>query len=240
MKKTVSKQKRIACNVLLVVLLLLVMNFLTGNLFVWPEYQFRMEEHGNLLGPSKILGTEQINHGSFQNMIVADDGNGVILWLWGEDLDRTQLIYREKYSDPLLMAAPGDWNFGMFDEIHVPMVLFDSEPRAARAEIEFTVAINYNGREYEDSYTLESQRTAQGYFLFTMDMETSSAMGLGGPGAAFGRLVDVSANREKYPQYCYPIQVRFYDLLGNRIGEQTIEVRPASANWLEEQGLPLE
>ena len=234
MKKTVSKKKRILCNLFLILIALWVMDFFTGNFLKLPVPHFRREERGNLLGPSRILGTEEIDHGPFQNLIVADDGDGVILWLWGEDLDRTQLIYREKYTDPLLLAAPGSGSYGFDDEIHVPIVLFDSVQRAARAEIEFTVAIGYNGKEYVDSYILESQRTAQGYFLFTLELETGSALGLGGKGEAVARLVNVSANWEEYPKYYYPVQVRFYDLLGNLIGEETIVVRPASALWLEE------
>ena len=138
MKKTVSKKKRILCNLLALIFVLWLMDFLTGNFFLLPKLQFRREERGNLLGPSEILGTEEIDHGPFQNMIVADDGDGAILWLWGEDLDRTQLVYREKYTDPLLLAAPGSGSYGFDDEIHVPFVLFDSEPRAARAEIFFS------------------------------------------------------------------------------------------------------
>lgn len=240
MKKTVSKKKRILCNLLLILTALWLTDFLTGNFLKIPELHFRREERGNLLGPSKILGTEEIDHGPFQKMTVADDGDGVILWLWGEDLDRTQLVYREKYTDPLLLAAPGILSYGFEYEIHVPFVLFDSVQRAARAEIEFTVEIGYNGKDYVDSYILESQRTAQGYFLFTLDLEGSAATGLGGRGEAVGRLVNVSANGESYPRYRYPVQVRFYDILGNLIGEETIEVRPSPAVWLEEQGLPLE
>ena len=234
MKKTVSKQKRILCNLLLILLALLLMEFLTSNYLKIPVLQFRREERGNLLGPSRILGIEEIHHRPYEQMIIADDGDGVILWLWGEDLDRRQLIYREKYTDPLLLAAPGNMSFGIETEIHAPIVLFDREPKAARAEIEFTVDINYNGKDYITTYVLESERTAQGYFLFTLDLEGSGALGLGGEGAAVSRFVNISANWETYPKYHYPVQVRFYDILGNPIGEETIEIRTAAALWLEE------
>lgn len=234
MKKSISKQKRIVCNLLLILVALLLIEFLTSNFLKIPVLQFRREERGNLLGPSRILGIEEIRHRPYDHMIIADDGDGVILWLWGEDLDRSQLIYREKYTDPMLLAAPGNMSFGIETEIHAPIVLFDDEPKAARAEIEFTVDINYNGKEYITTYVLESERTAQGYFLFTLDMEASGALGLGGEGAAFSRFVNISANWETYPKYHYPVQVRFYDILGNLIGEETIEIRPAAALWLEE------
>lgn len=240
MKKTISKQKRILCNLLLILAALLLMEFLTSNYLKIPVLQFRREERGNLLGPSRILGTEEIRHRPYDHMIIADDGDGVILWLWGEDLDRTQLVYREKYTDPLLLAAPGNMSFGFESEIHAPIVLFDRKPKAARAEIEFTVDIDYNGKEYITTYVLESERTAQGYFLFTLDLEASGALGLGGEGAAVSRFVNISANRETYPDYCYPVQVRFYDILGNLIGEETTEVRSAAAVWLEKTGLSLE
>ena len=237
MKKTISKQKRIACNAALIVLILWALDFFTGSAFLWPEYQFRREERGNLLGPSEILGTEQVAHDCYNTLIVADAGEGVILWLSGEDIDRTQLIYREKYTDPLLVAAPGSLGYSFADEIHVPLVLFDSEPRAAQAEIRFTVDIVHDGEEFEKGYVLTSERTARGYFLFTLDAVAQGTQGLGAEGAAVSRFVNISANRETYPKYRYPVQVRFYDILGNLIGEETVDIRSAASIWLEENDL---
>lgn len=238
MKKTVSKKKRILCNLLMLLIALLLMDFLTGSVFLFPELQFRREERGHLLGPSTILGMEEIDHGPFRNMIIADDGDGVILWLWGEDLDRTQLKYREKYSDPMLMAAPGSLGYHFEDEIHVPIVLFDNEPRAARAEITFTVDIVSDDEEFVKTYLLEAQRTAQGYFLFTLDAVAKGAIGVGAEGSAVQWFVGVSSDTtSNNVEQIYPVQVRFYDILDHLIGEDTIEVRSMASLWLEEQNL---
>lgn len=239
MKRTLSKKKRILRNLLLLVLLVGLMDFLIADAFLIPENQFRREERGNLVGPSTILGKEEIDHSYCHGMIVADAGDGVILWLYGRDIGRTHFTYREKYGENMILAGPGSFGFMyVTDTLHLPIVLFDNVPKAARAELDFTLSIDYNDVPFEKSYHLEAERTAQGYFHFTLEAEGESERGdLGAEGAAINRFAYISTSESDYIDISIPVDIRFYDLTGQLIGSDTVYVRSGAALYVEENGV---
>ena len=213
------------------------MDFLNADFFLIPEIQFRREERGNLVGPSAILGREEIDLGPFQGMIIAQTDEIVILWLYGEDIGRTQYICRNKYDDNILIAPPGTGGFVFLtDELHLPMVLFDSVPKAARAEIVFTLREMYDEKDFEKTYLLEAQRSRQGYFLFTLDAE-GQWPGLGAEGAALNTLTNISSNQDTYISRSVPVEIRFYDITGALIESDTITIVSEAALYLEESGV---
>jgi hypothetical protein len=237
MKRTTSKKLRILRNLLILTLLIGLMDFLIADFFLIPEHQFRREEHGNLVGPSTILGKEEIDLGPFQGMIVAETGQTVILWLYGEDIGRTQFICRNKYDDNMLIAPPGTGGFSLVsDEIHLPIVLFDNTPRATRAEIEFTLREMWDGTDFEKTYLLEAGRDSDGFFLFTLDA-TGQWPGLGAEGAALNTLTNISSNRDTYVHRSIPVQIRFYDITGALIETDSITIVSEAALYLEENGV---
>lgn len=237
MKRTPSKKLRILRNFLIIILLFGLLDFLSAGFFLIPENQFRREERGNLVGPSTILGKEQIELGPFQGMIVAETQETVILWLYGEDIGRTQFICRNKYDDNMLIAPPGTGGFVFLtDELHLPIVLLDSTPRAARAEIEFTLKECFDGADFEKSYHLEAQRSQQGYFLFTLDAK-GQWPGLGAEGTALNTLTNISSNRDTYISRSIPIEIRFYDLTGELIETDRITIVSEAVLFLEESGV---
>lgn len=237
MKRTPSKKLRLLRNLLILILLVALTDFLTADFFIIPEHQFRREERGNLVGPSTILGREEIDLGPFHGMIVAETEKTVILWLYGEDIGRTQFICRNKYDDHMLIAPPGTGGYSLVtDEIHLPMVLFDNTPKANRAEIEFTLKEWYDGVDFEKTYRLEAQRSRQGYFLFTLDAE-GQWPGLGAEGTALNTLTNISSNRDTYISRSIPVEVRYYDITGALIGSDTITIVSEAALYLEESGV---
>lgn len=234
MKQSASKKLRLLRNLLILILLLGLMDFLTADFFLIPEHQFRREERGNLVGPSTILGKEQIELGPFQGMIVAETGQTVILWLYGEDIGRTQFICRNKYDDNMLIAPPGTGGFSLvIDEIHLPIVLIDNTPRAVRAEIVFTLREIWDGQDFEKAYHLEAQRDQHGYFLFTLDAE-GQWPGLGAEGAALNTLTNISSNRDTYISRSIPVEIRFYDITGELIVTDTVAIVSEAALYMEE------
>lgn len=239
MKHTPSKKTRIFRNLLILILLIGLMDFLIADAFLIPENQFRREERGNLLGPSTILGKEEIDHSYCHGMIVADAGDGVILWIYGKDIGSTFFTYREKYEENMIVAVPGSFGFMVVeDELHLPIVLFDNVPKAARAELYFTLHVTYNEEEFEKSYHLEAERTAQGYFHFTLEAEADNERGdLGAEGAAINRLAYISTSESDYIDISIPVEIRFYDLTGQLIETDTVYVRSAAAIYAEENGV---
>lgn len=235
MNRSASKKLRLLQNLLILILLVGLMDFLTADFFLIPEHQFRREERGNLVGPSTILGKEEIDLGPFHGMILAETRETVILWLYGEDIGRTQFICRNKYDNNMLIAPPGTGGFSLVsDEIHLPIVLFDNTPKAIRAEIEFTLREMWDGQDFEKTYCLESQRDLDGYFLFTLDAE-GQWPGLGAEGAALNTLTNISSNRDTYIARSIPVEIRFYDVNGELITTDTVAIVSEATLYLEER-----
>ena len=237
MKRISSKKLRILRNLLILTLLIGFLDFLNADFFLIPEHQFRREERGNLVGPSEILGKETIDLGPFQGMIVAETEKIVILWLYGEDIGRTQFICRNRYDENMLIAPPGTGGFSLVtDEIHLPLVLFDNTPRAVRAEIAFTLREMWDGEDFEKNYQLEATRDQYGYFLFTLEAE-GQWPGLGAEGAALNTLTNISANQDTYISRSIPVEIRYYDINGALIETDTISIVSEAALYLEESGV---
>lgn len=237
MKRTPSKKLRLLRNLLILTLLIGLMDFLIADFFLIPENQFLREERGNLVGPSTILGQEEIDLGPFQGMIIAETESVVILWLYGEDIGRTQFICRNKYDENMLIAPPGTGGFVFLtDKLHLPMVLFDNTPRATRAEISFTLQELHDEHDFEKTYLLEAKRSQQGYFLFTLEAE-GQWPGLGAEGTALNTLTNISSNRDTYVHRSIPVQIRFYDITGTLIETDNVTIVSEAALYLEESGV---
>lgn len=230
MKRKMNRKVRIALNLLLIPVLAAVCYVLDGCPPLTPEMAFRRAEQAHLVGPGEILGTEEIGYDCYDRLIIADAGDGVILYLYGTQSDRTCLGYREKEASSTLMTAPDTPGYlGRANEVQLPIVLFDHAPRAGRAEIEFTLTANYNGENFEKTYLLEADRTNPGYFLFTLDARAESAWGLEAEGAALHTFVLISANLEKFPETTIPATVRYYDSSGALLSEELIRVHTEAA-----------
>lgn len=239
MKHIPNKKLRLVRNLLFLLLLAGLMDFLIGESFLSPERRFRQVERGNLVGPSQILGNEEIDHDRCDGMIVAETEDGVILWLYAEDLGRTSFIYRKKYSDNMIVAGAGSTSaFVTTDHLHLPIVLFDDTPKAARAEISFTLSEIYNDVYYEKTYHLEAQRNTPGYFLFTLHADAENAWeGLGAEGAVIRIFANISSHLFTSVEYAIPVEIKFYDITGALIKTDTVTVRSEASLYLEESGL---
>ena len=223
MKKTFSKKTRVLRNILLLILLILAVDYFSGLPAPIPEIQFRREERAHLVGPGQILGIEEIDFSWYDTMIVARTEQGVILWTSGQDLDRSALVYREQKKENLLLAAPGSMSYlTIADTVELPLVLFDRCPRAARAEILFTLKDTVNGEPFEKTYHLSSERTASGYFLFTLNAGKGQPYSLEEEALILRAFAEIASGQNTRHDYSVPVQIRFYDLNNTSIGEETI------------------
>ena len=85
---------------------------------------------------------------------------------------------------------------------------------------------------------MEAQRSAQGYFLFTLHAKAENAWaGLEAEGAMIRIFANISAALSNYPQYAFPVEIRFYDITGNLIETDVTTVRSKAAIYLEEGGV---
>lgn len=219
MKRTLSKKPRILGNLFLAALLLCLIVFFSGNDLLSPEKAFRRHERGHLVGPSTILGYEQIDYEDYSGMIVADAGDGVILWFYGEENWHNYFIYREKYTENLILTAPFDW---AYDEVQIPVVLFDCVPKAACAELRFKL---HDDREnLEKEYRLKANRSAKGYFLFALENDLHYGSTVDGDSEQLHYFCKISIG-EVISNLIVPVEIRFYDTDGKLIETDTVYVR---------------
>ena len=227
MKKTASKKARALRNLLLLIPVFLAMSYFTLFPAPIPELEFRQVEKAHLVGPGTILGVEQIDYSWCDTMIVAETEEGVILWITGDRAGNSYFTYREKDGGNLLLAAPGSQGYISFAEnIHLPLVLFDEQPKARRAEIQFTLRETINGEPFEKAYLLSAQRNATGYFCFNLDTGDREERydGISGEHAVLDQFMSVSSNQNRQIGYHVPVEIRFYDFTGTLIAQNTISV----------------
>lgn len=222
MKKHISNRRKALRNVLLLILLILALGYFSGLPIPIPELQFRREERAHLVGPGTILAIADIDYSHYETLIIAETEQGVILWVSAPEIDRSDLLYQEKRGDTLLLPAPGSLGFmTVTDEVHLPLVLFDHHPRASRAEIQFTLREEIDGEIFEKTYSLSAERTASGFFLFTLHSDESYTYH---EGLTLQIFANIASNREHRQNYNVPVQIRFYDVRGELIADETVIV----------------
>lgn len=225
MKKVTSNKARALRNVFLLLLLTFAVDFFSGLPIPIPEIQFRKEERAHLVGPGDILGIEEIDFSHYETMIAAETEEGVILWVSGKDLNRSDLVYKEKNGGDMLLAAPGYLGYmTVADEVHLPLVLFDQHPRAVRAELRFTLREIVNGEEFEKTYFLSADREKSGYFLFTLNAESDWPEGSDAERLTLQIFANIASGQDKQLYYNVPIQMWFYNSRNELIAEETIAI----------------
>lgn len=223
MKKKHSKKARILRNALLLLLLLAAGFYFSGFPLPIPELQFRREERAHLVGPGTIIGREDIDFSGYETMIVAETEEGLILWVAGHEIDRSNLIYREKTGGNLLLAAPGELGYmTVAEETNLPLILFDRYPKAARAELQFTLREEIDGEIFEKSYQLSADRETSGYFLFTLNARRQTESGTDPELLTLQIFANAASGRDWNINYRVPIQVRFYDSRDILLAEETV------------------
>lgn len=232
-------------NVIGTMLLLCVFYISLGSPVFTPEQQFRREEKSNLVGPAKILDIvslkEYSRYNRYDELLLATSSDGVTLfWYDREELVRNEFVYRKKMGDITVLSLPGliESSFESATRVDIPIVLFDSFPEAAHAEMEIELAEQYNDNtELRKVYTLTSDRDHDGYFLF--NLSAWSSYRLGREGLAIYQLTYISDDDpfSNSPKVAIPITVRFFDKESNMICERSLLLRsPAGEAHASEVG----
>lgn len=194
--------------------------------------QFRRAEKANLVGPCRILGTEEIRCFRYddttyiEELIVARDDFGVALYPCRGTVSwhTNSMIYRECGNEPMLLAYHTDTRIWTeWHRIELPLILFDSTPNAVQAEI--TLHLSSDG--FQKTYTLTSQRQQQGYFRFTLPFTHTDRTD--NEARALKDLVRISDPAE-WASSCLsvPYQLRLYDASGDLLLQQELVMEPYS------------
>ena len=175
-----KRKLRILVHLLLTMVLLFFLYIFMGSPVLSPQEAYRRAEKTHLVGPATILDTVELppmTRDAFTHMIVADDGSGIITYLWNEiNSPIPRLTYREKTDDLTVLAVPVADVFSYWAHekaVILPVILADAFPTAARAELEITLSGEYNGAYHENTYVLTADREKPGYFLFYIQLNST-------------------------------------------------------------------
>lgn len=180
------------------------------------ENEFRRIEKAHLVGPGNVLGSIPIYGGAYDQMLIAEDAQGIILYPYfntrgGYDFE---LRYMEKTGDITFFAEPRElaYDWENIKEFSMTVGILDTYPQAVRAEIELTLRYQINADDpvFEKTYVLKSQREIPGLFAFVLS--DSDPNGLGVKGEAMEMLMcltDPQSSRLYY-DCSIPAAVRLY------------------------------
>lgn len=220
----ISRRKRVILNICAIVITAFLYYVFSGCPALNVTMQYRREEKANLVGPAQILDDIPLTDSSYDRLLLADDGDGVILYLYhASGIDNGFFIYREKQGELTLLAAPTIDLYGpLYKKISLPVMLFDTHPEAVYAELDLELSSDYNDKTFQKSYHLTSDRKTEGYFLF--HIEAASSYQLGAEGEALGILSQLthpfySSSRVKV---AFPATVRLFNDKGELIVEQAL------------------
>ena len=160
----IPRKVKVLCFFLLFLLCVLVFYISIGSPAFSLEHMFRRAEKAQCVGPSTILGTEELDGHDYERLLLAEDELGVYMYLYQENSKHGSLHYREKNGDLTVLAVPQyARDFGV-DGISLPIIAFDDCPEAVSAVLEVTVSASTTV-----VYTAEAHRKNDGYFCFRIE-----------------------------------------------------------------------
>lgn len=240
--KRIPRKFRLPILGLGIAALVIALYTFAGSPTLTAEQEYRRAEKAHLVGPAEILGTVELETDlpSYWNMLVADDGDGIIFFCYGHPdytkWEATELIYREKTGDITVLGAPFP-NEGREKTTiaKYPILVFDDYPEAVRAELDLTLQATYGGELFLKTYSMKSQRENAGYFQFTLGSVNPN--GLGAEGHALHILALISGyGGRTFPEQTIPATVRLYNEADELICERSLEISSVVKQAHDEQG----
>lgn len=191
---------------------------------------YRRYEKANLIGPAEILGIFERDFSSYDRLLLADTGDGVVIFAESmHTQDTPQLIYRNKRGPLTVLAAPDPTPFNSDSyEARVNILAFDNHPEAVSAQLELTLFSQYLGEKFSQTYTVDAQRQIPGVFCFDLHIMRLSHIGAEGYAVEVLKMISDYCGSNFYGTE-FPATVSFYDGQGNLIcRESTVVSSPAT------------
>lgn len=225
---------RSMANLLLAMALLFLLYAYNGSPDANLIQAFRREEERNLIGPGNILGTVAVDESiGYDRLLLAETADGVILYCYNDgnfsilgkrrqsSLEGT-MVYREKGEHVTVMAAPSYYVHGFYDDVALPVILFDSYPQAVRAELDLYLNAHNLGLG-ESIWNVEARRENSGYFLFELMADSGDQIQFETDAAAISNLGKMFESGAGFSDG-FPAAVRLYDKADNLILEEDFTV----------------
>lgn len=232
----IPRKTQVAVNLLLVLVFGLALYvFLDAPAFSL-EHSFRRMEKKHMVGPSQILGVEQIGYFNADQLVVAKTEKGVILYADAENMGDFCLSYREKEQELMLCVTPVFLSsIRPLDGDDLTVILFDDYPEAVRAELDIETfwEDNQTGKQYRYQYSLSGERTNPGYIRMDYDILWHDWQGVWDhpENEAIRQLGHYAVNSHiEVPAGEFPASVRLYDEGGRLICAQNMFLFPQMEN----------
>lgn len=213
----IPRKTQVAINLLLILLFGLLLYILLDAPAFSLEHAFRRMEKRHMVGPSQILGIEQMETTFADQLVVAKTKTGAILYVDTEMMGDHGFSYREMEQGLCVCVAPV-----FLSSIRPPdgddltVILFDDYPEAVRAELDLETfwEDNRTGKQYRYQYSLSGVRTNRGYIRMDYDIRWHDYQGVWDhpENEAMQELVRRTVNAHlPVPAGEFPATVRLYD-----------------------------
>ena len=219
------RKLRILCNGLLILLLLLMAYGLLGCPTLSIEARYRRVERANMVGPARILGVEKGDYREYDRLLVARDGEGVILYtydsqVWG-GWDR--FIYREKKDSIMVLTGPCRVLYTGISGFSMPVVIFDEHPKAQQALAKISIP------GIKSPYEVMCVRRAEGYLfgeLRVKGVENGQGDGAREEGQLVQQFAELSDSGSKTDSTAViNVTVDFFDVNHEWLCQETTQLR---------------
>ena len=247
----IPRKIRVFVNIIAIILLISAAYILLGCPALTPTQAFRRVEKSNLVGPAGIVEIIDLPNGLDDHVLVADDGDGAVLFMYSDFDFRWQsyFLYREKSEGITVLPVPNHTHFGAdLYELDMPILVFHDHPGAVRAELELVIDEGVGVPEtkweeggevhveyFEKIYRMESTSDIDGYFRFNLHTESDDwyvdeygqnrGTPLGNEGLALQTLCRMMCEFRSYLQEYVTATVRLYDAENRLIAEETVIIR---------------
>lgn len=172
-----KRKLRVALHILLILIAILLFYYSSGCPPLNTEMAFRQAERAQLLGPSQIVGYEDLSYWfGYDKAIVAQSEYGYSLFEYHVADDDSifgsgSLTYHPKGEQITLFTSDKMHPHVYMDDLYMPVFLFCENPNAVTAELDlYTHDIFYTGEILECTYSAQAQRSQGSYFLFKVDV----------------------------------------------------------------------
>ena len=171
--KNWSRKKKLAVWLVVLIITSVMIMCATDFPSPTPKIAMRRAEKRALIGPCEIIGNDYINTAyDFDYMaLIGQSAYGYTLFEYTQAsayYDQGSLRYYEKQDGFTLFGSAAGVRYAASDTVH-PLWVFPPISTARRAVLTLTCDYTLKGESYEHTYTLEAQRSENGYFLFLWD-----------------------------------------------------------------------
>ncbi len=213
----IPRKTQVALNLLLILIFGLLLYVFLGAPAFNLEHAFRRMEKRHMVGPSQILGVEQLETTYADQLVIARTENGVILYADEHVMGYHGFSYREKEQNVMVCVTPV-----FLSSIRPPygddltVIIFDDYPEAVRAELELETfwEDSLTGKQYHYQYALSGTRKNPGYIRLDYDIQWRDYENVFDhpENEAMGELVSYAVNGHVWaPAGEFPATVRLYD-----------------------------